>query len=210
MSNSDITDRADWMGSRRSSGDRRRIEQHMSDGCLECTAAVQFMSQVLALSKQVPVPEELVQAAIRVFPVAPPPVKPSSAPELPVLAARLTYSSLQSPEQRDRGESASGDIHLKYETGKHIVDMRLEREVDSPEVILVGHIASRSTPKAPAMRVPVRVGTAAKTVSRAVTDKNGEFSLMYSPRQDLRLSIPIAEEGVTVEISLDDIPGSRS
>jgi hypothetical protein len=210
MSNSEIMDRADCMGDGRSSGEPQRIEQHTNDGCLECTAVVDFLSEVFALSKHVPVPEDLVQAAIRVFPAAPPPVKPSSAPELPVLAARLTYSSLNGPEPEDSPISDSGDVRLKYETGNHVVDMRLEREVDSPDVILVGHIASRSTPKAPASRVPVRVGTTAKTVSRAVTDKNGEFSLVYTPRQDLRLSIPIAAEGVTVEISLDDIPGNRS
>jgi hypothetical protein len=207
MGGSNITDRAAWMSKESSSGERQPLDELINDGCLECTAVVDFLSQVFALSKQVPVPEELVQAAIRVFPAAPPPMKPSSAPELPVLAARLTYSSLQSPEPEGGPECAPGDVHLKYETGNHVVDMRLEREVDSPEVILVGHIASRSTSKAPPSRVPVRVGTGARTLSRGVTDTNGEFSLVYTPREDLRLSIPIAAEGVTVEISLDDIPG---
>ena len=147
------------------------------------------------------------QAAIRVFPAAPPPAKLSSAPELPVIEARMTYSSLNSPEPEDR---MSGKVHLKYETGNHIVDMRAEREEDSADVILVGHIASRSTPEAPAPRVPLRVVAAARTVSRAVTDKNGQFSLVYTPREDLRLSIPIAAEGVTFEIPLNDIPRSRT
>lgn len=65
------------------------MPEHLKDGCLECAADV--LSKVLDLSRPVPVPEELVQAAIRVFPVAPPPVKPSTAPALPVLAPRFTY-----------------------------------------------------------------------------------------------------------------------
>ena len=84
MSNSDITDRTDSMKSR-CALERRKMPQ----GCLECAADV--LSKVLDLSSPVPVPEELVQAAIRVFPIPPPPVKPSSAPALPLLAPRLTY-----------------------------------------------------------------------------------------------------------------------
>jgi hypothetical protein len=89
MRNSDITDRADSMKSG-CAVERREMPQDLRQGCLECAADV--LSKVLDLSSPVPVPEELVQAAIRVFPIPPPPVKPSSAPALPLLAPRLTYS----------------------------------------------------------------------------------------------------------------------
>lgn len=89
MSNSDITDQAVPMNSRRAL-QRQPVPQDLRQGCLECAADV--LSKVLDLSSPVPVPEELVQAAIRVFPVPPPAVKPSSAPALPLLAPRLAYS----------------------------------------------------------------------------------------------------------------------
>jgi hypothetical protein len=88
MGESDITDRANSMKKGRA-GDRRPMPQHLQEGCLECAADV--LSKILDLSRPVPVPEELVQAALRVFPAAPPPVKPSSAPALPVLSARFNY-----------------------------------------------------------------------------------------------------------------------
>lgn len=88
MSNSDITDRTDCMRNGRE-GERQQMPQHLNAGCLECAADV--LSKVLDLSRPVPVPEELVQAAIRVFPAPPPPAKPSMAPALPVLAPRFTY-----------------------------------------------------------------------------------------------------------------------
>lgn len=89
MSDSDITNRAVSMKSCRAL-QRQPVPQDLRQGCLECAADV--LSEVLDLSSPVPVPEELVQAAIRVFPVPPPPVKPSSAPALPLLAPRLAYS----------------------------------------------------------------------------------------------------------------------
>jgi hypothetical protein len=89
MSNSDITDRADWMKSDRAL--RTSTDAVASgEGCLECAADV--LSKVLDLSRPVPVPEELVQAAIRVFPAPPPPMKPSSAPALPLLSPRIAYT----------------------------------------------------------------------------------------------------------------------
>lgn len=89
MSNSDITDRADWMKSRRAL-EPQPVLQDLRQGCLECAADV--LSKVLDLSSPVPVPEELVQAAIRVFPAPPPLVKPSSAPALPVFSPQITYN----------------------------------------------------------------------------------------------------------------------
>lgn len=189
-------------------GEPQRNERRLPDeGCLECAAEV--LTRVYDLSAEMPVPDYLVKAAISVFPAAPPSGKPVSAPELPVLVGRLMYNSLEDP-QREHAEIPVGDLHLKYEAGNHIVDMHFEHETDSPEVVLVGQIASRSTPEVPPARVPVRVGTGKNTVSRAVTNRKGEFALAYIPAQDLRLSIPIAEEGVTVEICLDEIPGNRN
>jgi hypothetical protein len=88
MGSSDITDRADRMKSGRAL-ENQQMPQNLSEGCLECAADV--LSKVLDLSRPVSVPEELVQAAIRVFPVPPPPVKPSSAPPLPVVSPRFEY-----------------------------------------------------------------------------------------------------------------------
>jgi len=109
MSNSDISDGADSMKSHRAL-ERQPMPQDLRQGCLECAADV--LSKVLDLSSPVPVPEELVQAAIRVFPVAPPPVKPSSAPALPLLEPRLTYSredAQPEPLQVDAGAPHSAD-----------------------------------------------------------------------------------------------------
>jgi len=105
MSNSDITDRADWMKNAR---ERRQMPQHLKEGCLECAAHV--LSRVLDLSRPVSVPEELVQAAIRVFPVPPPPVKPSTAPALPVLAPRFTYRLEDTPLESGKGNAEAGDV----------------------------------------------------------------------------------------------------
>lgn len=90
MSNSENTYGADWMENGRAR-ERQHLPEPLKEGCLECAADV--LTKVLDLSHPVLVPEELVQAAIRVFPVPPPAVKPSSAPPLPVLAPRLTYKS---------------------------------------------------------------------------------------------------------------------
>jgi hypothetical protein len=86
MSNSENTHGADWTKNGRAR-ERQHLPEPLKEGCLEC--AVDVLSRVLDLSRPVPVPEELVQAAIRVFPVPPPAVKPSSAPALPVLSPRF-------------------------------------------------------------------------------------------------------------------------
>lgn len=107
MTNSDITDRAERM-KRDRAGERRQMPEHLKDGCLECAADV--LSKVLDLSRPVPVPEELVRAAIRVFPVAPPPVKPSTAPALPVLAPRFNYRPEDAQPEPFQVDADVGDV----------------------------------------------------------------------------------------------------
>lgn len=130
MSNSDITDRADCMKNRRE-GERQQMPEHLKEGCLECVADV--LSEVLDLSRPVSVPEELVQAAIRVFPVPPPPVKPSSAPALPILAARFTYSP----------ENAEPELPVDADACDRVLDMPPPQGTDSPEAVVTAGIPSK-------------------------------------------------------------------
>jgi hypothetical protein len=123
MGNSDITDRADWMNNGRAS---QQMSQHLKEGCLECAADV--LSKVLDLSRPVPVPEELVQAAIRVFPAAPPPVKPSSAPALPLLAPRL-------PIGLERAQPEPLTMDADADEGSP--ETRAQIEADSAEPVVV-------------------------------------------------------------------------
>jgi hypothetical protein len=130
MSNSDITDRADWMNNGRAR-ERQQMPQHLREGCLECVADV--LSKVLDLSRPVPVPEELVQAAIRVFPAAPPPVKPSSAPALPLLAPRL-------PDVIERAQPEPLTTNADSDDGS--LETRAQSEADSAQAVVVSAGAS--------------------------------------------------------------------
>jgi len=107
------------------------MPEHLKAGCLECAADV--LSKVLDLSSPVPVPEELVQAAIRVFPAAPPPVKPSSAPALPLLAPRLPY-------QLEHAQPDSLTINGDADDGS--LETRPQTVADSAEPVVVSAGAS--------------------------------------------------------------------
>jgi hypothetical protein len=113
MGMSDITDRADRMKSG-SALETQQMPQHLSEGCLECAADV--LSKILDLSRQVPVPEELVQAAIRVFPAPPPPARPSSAPALPLLSPRFTCRLEAVQPEPLQVEADAGDGMMDGET----------------------------------------------------------------------------------------------
>jgi len=113
MSISDITDRADRIESDPGL-ERQQMAQDPTEGCLECAADV--LSRVLDLSRPVPVPDELVQAAIRVFPVPPPAVKPSSAPALPVLSPRFPQRIEAAQPELPQVEADAGGIDGEPQT----------------------------------------------------------------------------------------------
>ena len=115
----------------RRAGERQQMPEHLKEGCLECAADV--LSKVLDLSRPVPVPEELVQAAIRVFPVPPPSVKPSSAPALPILTARLTC----------RPEDAEPEVLVDADAGDGLLEMPPPQGTDSPETVVTAGITSK-------------------------------------------------------------------
>ena len=67
----DITQWVDFVRGVAALGEGEKMQQHLNAGCGDCAAVVQFLQQVVAASPRVTVPDNLVQAALRVFPAKP-------------------------------------------------------------------------------------------------------------------------------------------
>jgi len=205
----DITHWVDFVRGVVAPAESEKMQRHLNEGCRDCSAVVQFLQQVVAASSQVTVPEDLVRAALRVFPAEHRVAKVPSWFNLPKFVARLVYSSLEDSQPEWTPSASPSHVHLMYEAGDYTLDLHFELPTDSPNVVLVGKIADRTRSDEPMASLPVYIRTSTKTIAEGATNEFGEFSLIYRLRLSLRLSIPIAEESKTLELSLDDILSGR-
>jgi hypothetical protein len=184
--------------------ERDAMQQHLDSGCAECAGMVEFLRGVVAATPAMPVPDAAVAAAKRVFVQMPHPAGTPAWLRLPALAAKLVYSSLQAPLPAGIRAVHPEAVHLVYDAGPYTLELQIERQADSAEVLLVGQFADRGSPGQAPEPMPVYLATASKTVASTMSNEFGEFSLVCRPQANLRLSIPIQAEGRRVEVALAD------
>ena len=205
MTDYDVTDWTDFVRNLTPSARREEMQRHLDEGCRECTATVQFLQRVVAAAPKTAVPPQLVSAAKEVFVRQPAGERRQPWLDFPKLIARIVYNSMLDPLPAGARATASGAVHLMYEAGPYSVDLRLERNLEDADVVVVGQIASREHPEQPSQGLPVILATALKAVAETATNEFGEFTLVYRPRPRLRLVIPIEAERSRLEIELNDV-----
>jgi len=68
MSDFEMTQWVDFVRGLPPPTESENLQRHLDKDCRECAAVVQFLNKVVAATPRVTVPDELVQAALRVFP----------------------------------------------------------------------------------------------------------------------------------------------
>lgn len=186
---------------------RAVMHRHLSGGCAECQSLVSWLQKiVLAAHNEVEVPGPVVDAA-KAIAAAQAPERPFRA--LRRIAARLIHDSFAAPQPVGARSVRQTSRHVLYRAGDYNLDLRIEREVESRQLILTGQIADRKTPDVALSHVPILLHCGKGTVAETASNEFGEFCLEYTPRRDIQLCIPLFKVGKQVEVSLNLLMGYR-
>lgn len=187
---------------------RAEMREHLAAGCAECSKLLEFIRQVAATAAT----EMAYEAATKDLAVAARQIfaqRQSGArwteramQALRVLAAQMTYDSALDLQPAGARANRTASRQMLYEAGDFCLDLRFDRERDSQQVMLVGQVANRKNPEFPVAKLPVLVLSGQKVITQTSSNEFGEFSLEYIPRANLRLSVPLTEAGVRIEVSL--------
>ena len=188
--------------------DRTEMEEHLAAGCVECSGQLEFVRRVagtaaaeMAYERVTP---DLAIAARRVFNKRPAGARwPDKAIQaLQILVAHLTYDSTLDLQPAGARANRAASRQMLYEAGDFCLDLRFDRERDSPQVMLVGQVANKKNPEFSVAKLPVLILSGQKVITQTASNEFGEFSLEYIPRPNLRLCVPLTDAGVQLEVPL--------
>jgi hypothetical protein len=200
----DITEWTDFARGLGSPNLRTAMQQHLTSGCQKCQQTHDLLTKLVAVTAReaaYDVPDYAVRLVKAVFALQ----RPEKV-TLPRILAKLVYDSFLQPQPAGvRGEQQHITRQAMYWAGDYAVDVRIERERDASQIVMVGQVSDRNNPDRHLARIPVVLMSENHVLAHAVSNEFGEFVLKYEPGRKLRLHLPLPENGAQIEVQLNGL-----
>jgi hypothetical protein len=174
----------------RGRGDARRRQAHLDEGCQRCSRRLRFWESVGRVAgreaRYVP-PDSVVRQVHGHFAIH----RPAGFLERTARAASLLFDSLNAPLAHGVRAAATPSRLLLYGKGGRLLKLRVESQVESESLSLVGQVVEENDPKRKLPNLPVLVQSGSKTVNQTLTNQSGEFTLELEPATSLRLVVGV-------------------
>ena len=119
------------------------------------------------------------------------------APKAPIV--ELLFDSFRAPVLAGVRSSAGRSRQLLYGSATYRIDVRIEPQIDSEKVVLIGQILNSSDSKERLADVPVSLWKGRKMLAVSTTNDHGEFQIECELDSSFRLMITLPGKG---EVSL--------
>jgi hypothetical protein len=180
---------------------RDLMDAHRATGCTRCERridALTRLSSVARSEKTIEVPNHLVRSALALF------ASQSSnfGARRASVVARLLFDSFMQPLAAGVRGQQRLSRQVLYQADGYSLDLRIEQERDSSQLLVVGQVFDRSKPQSPIANVPVLLLSGPRLLQRVDSNDFGEFQLQYEPTTPLSLHLPIPETLTNIEVNL--------
>lgn len=210
MSHYDVTRWIDYLRGLVDAQQHSEMTRHLSK-CSSCQETHDLFARVavrMQADLQYEIPDYVIRNARAIFGLN----APVRRTVLQKLTGSLVFDSFQQPALAGARIGTPGMRHTLYEAGDYSVDIRLEEERGSTQVIMVGQLALRSPASELLERVPVLLMSGRRVLAEAISNEFGEFQLSYEPGPRLKLKVPILQRKQCIELQLGSMvpkPGKR-
>jgi hypothetical protein len=179
--------------------EKAAMQKHLESGCKQCSKVRnlwQHVHEVARHERALEPPESAVRAIKGTFAIHGPRRKPRPAAAL----AKLLFDSSLSPVQAGIRSSASSARQLLFGVGAYRIDLRMEPQLDSDKVAVVGQVLHSSDPNEGLGALSVALVKGHQVVAQTVTGQFGEFNLEcdLDGRFQLRVKLPAEELELTL------------
>lgn len=180
---------------------RELMDAHRATGCGRCEKRIEALARLNLAArneKTIEVPDHLVRSALALFASQSSHVGERRASVL----ARLIFDSFMQPLAAGVRSEQRLSRQVLYQADGYSLDLRIEQERDSSQLLVVGQVFDRSKPKTPMAHVPVLLLSGPRLLLRVDSNDFGEFQLQYEPTTPLSLHLPIPETLTNIEVNL--------
>jgi hypothetical protein len=208
MKHYDISEWSDFVRGLTQGTDRVAMEKHLETGCSKCQRSERLLHGLVRIASaevQFQVPQPVEHLAKAIFAMQ----QPEKLSRLPRFVPKLIFDSFHSPLPagvRSR-QGMTRQAMYRDHAANFSLDLRLDHEPGSSQVVLVGQIANFKEPAKRHSHVPIFLLSGRDIVARTVSNQLGEFQLECLAKKRLRLCVPINDMESTrlMEISLNQL-----
>jgi hypothetical protein len=180
--------------------ERIKMQSHLQTGCAACSRELRMWQRLQQVARREAVyapPEGTLRTVNATF-------ANRSAGQLHQAkseAATLLFDSFRGPLLAGVRSTESASQQLLYGAGDYRIDVRIEPQMDSEKVVLIGQVLNAADPDERLAAVPVRLFTGRKMLAESMTNEFGEFQIECELEESFRLLVLLAD-GRQVSIPL--------
>ena len=182
--------------------ERMEMQSHLQTGCADCSKELrmwQRFQQVAGRESTFSPPAGAVRTVNAAFANR----SAGGSRQAKSQIASLLFDSFRSPLLAGVRSSESSSQQLLYGAGDYRIDVRIEPQMDSEKVVLIGQVLNSADPDERLSELPVNLLKGSKLLAESVTTEFGEFQiecqlegsmqLVVMLRGPLKVSLPLIE-----------------
>jgi hypothetical protein len=174
--------------------EKTAMQSHLDTGCKQCSKALNLWKHVHQVARQQTALEPP-ETAVRQMKAAMAIHGPRRQKGVAAATAKLLFDSGLSPVQVGVRSSGSAARQLLFGVGTYRIDLRMEPQLDSDKVAVIGQVLHSADPREGLGALPVALVKGRKVVAETITSNFGEFNLEcdLGGRFYLRVKLPSEE-----------------
>jgi hypothetical protein len=167
--------------------EKARMRAHLDAGCPECEGIAEFCNKLTGVCRNMApsrVPDALVQQARSIFQAKL--VRPKRQFRIPV---ELIYDSFLVPAPAGLRASWQIGWQALYRAGECSLDLRVEPELHTCRMALIGQVFNHALPDTEMTDIPVYLKSGKVVVAQTRSNRFGEFQMEYEQQKRLQLHV---------------------
>lgn len=171
---------------------RELMESHLETGCGQCQRVVRLWKNVYEAAQReasYEPPDAALRTVKAMYAIQGKPRLKAAKTTLP----QLLFDSLLMPLQAGVRSAATDVRQLLYGSGDFRIDLRLEPQVDSEGISVVGQLLNSVDLAAAVASIPVALLKAGRVVAESTTNRFGEFQFDTTLDKNLQLHVQIPQ-----------------
>ncbi len=166
------------------------MQSHLDTGCAKCShemALWKRMYQAAQRTSDLQPADGILRAIKGTF--ATQRVAKGQIPEAAIV--ELLFDSFRTPVLAGVRSSPSASRQLLYGTASYRIDVRIEPQIDTDKVVLIGQVLNSADPKERLAEIPVTLWKGRRVLAASVTNHQGEFQIECEMNSSFRLMITL-------------------
>lgn len=173
--------------------EKAEMQSHLETGCAECSKELGMWQrlQQVARRESIYAPDE---GAVRTVKASF--INRSTSPSRHAKSqiASLLFDGFRAPLLAGVRSSGSAAQQLLYGAGDYRIDVRIEPQMDSEKVVLIGQVLNSADPDERLSAAPVSLLKGRKLLAESVTSEFGEFQIECELQGGIQLVVTLSDQ----------------